>query len=141
MPIANRVKARVVMDTNVIISGLNFGGKPREILNLFRRGILEACLSPFILREIRDVLEAHFEWDEYMIKEAVEAIEEKAILVKPKIKLSVIKEKEDDNRILECALEGKAQFIISGDKRHILPLKNFHGIRIVSPDEFLKIKR
>lgn len=139
MPIENRAKARVVIDTNVIISGLNFGGKPREILDLFRGGILEVCLSPFILQEVSGVLRTHFEWDEDMIKEVVDAIEEKSLLIKPKIKLTVIKEKEDDNRILECAVEGKAQFIISGDKRHILPLKNFRGIRIVNPDEFLKL--
>ncbi len=43
-----------------------------------------------------------------------------------------------DNRILECAIEGKADYIISGDKHHILPLKKFQKIRILSPSQFLK---
>jgi len=53
----------------------------------------------------------------------------------------VIREKDDDNRILECALEGKAEYIISGDKRHLLPLGEYEGIRILSPDEFLRLIR
>ena len=53
----------------------------------------------------------------------------------------MIREKDDDNRILECALEGKAEYIISGDKRHLLPLGEYEGIRILSPDEFLRLIR
>ncbi|RLE06552.1 hypothetical protein DRZ78_04515, partial [Candidatus Aerophobetes bacterium] len=59
--------------------------------------------------------------------------------VQPKTKISAIKQKEDDNRILECGVEGKAQYIISGDKRHLLPLKEYQGIKIISPAQFLKI--
>jgi len=57
----------------------------------------------------------------------------------PTQRVDVIKEKEDDDRILECALEGKAQYVISGDKRHLLPLKEYQGIRILPPTEFLKV--
>lgn len=59
----------------------------------------------------------------------------------PKVKVSIIKSKDDDNRILECALESKADYIISGDKRHILPLKELEGIKIVSVSEFLEDKK
>ena len=66
-------------------------------------------------------------------------IESKAIKVQPKRRLSVIKEKDADNRILECAVEGKTDYIISGDKRHILPLREYSGIGILSPDAFLRL--
>ncbi|MBC7319883.1 putative toxin-antitoxin system toxin component, PIN family, partial [bacterium] len=69
----------------------------------------------------------------------LEILELKAIKVYPKTKVSLIKEKKDDNRILECALEGKVDYIISGDRKHILPLKEFKGIKIVSVGEFLEI--
>ena len=51
----------------------------------------------------------------------------------------MIREKDDDTRILECALKGKAEYIISGDKRHLPPLREYEGIRILSPDEFLRL--
>ena len=59
-------------------------------------------------------------------------------LVIPHQTLSVVKKDEDDNRILECGVEGKAQYIISGDKRHLLSLKQYQGIKILSPANFLK---
>ena len=54
------------------------------------------------------------------------------------LKAIIIKEKQDDNRILECAAEVKADFLISGDKKHLLPLKKFRGIKIVSARELIK---
>ena len=57
----------------------------------------------------------------------------------PKRKVTIIKYKDDDNRILECALEGKAQYIISGDRKHLLPLKEYQGTKILSPADFLKL--
>jgi predicted nucleic acid-binding protein len=51
----------------------------------------------------------------------------------------VIKENDDDNRILECAIEGRVQYLISGDRKHLLPLKEYQGAKILSPAEFLKL--
>ena len=138
IPTVNK-KPKVVIDTNVFVSGLNFAGKPSEVLELFIKGEIEVYISPFILRELERILKEKFEWDEERIQRALNYIKGKAIEVQPKFKLSVIKEKEDDNRILECALEGKVQYIISGDKRHILPLKDYKGIKILSPTEFLRL--
>jgi predicted nucleic acid-binding protein len=59
--------------------------------------------------------------------------------VHPKNKVSVIKEKDDDNRILECAIEGRVQYLISGDRKHLFPLKEYQKIKILSPGEFLKL--
>ena len=60
-----------------------------------------------------------------------------ATLIIPNQTLSMTKKDEDDNRILECAVEGKVQYIVSGDKQHLLPLKEYQGVKILSAAEFL----
>jgi len=140
MPIENK-KLKVVIDTNVFISGLNFTGKPTEVLELFVKGEIEVYISPFILKELERILREKFEWNEKQLQKVLNKIKKKAVMVRPKTKISIIKTKKDDNRILECAVDGSVQYIISGDKRHILPLKNFRGIKILSPDEFLRLLR
>ena len=132
-------KPKVVIDTNVFVSGLNFKGKLREILDLIWKEEIKVCISLFILRELEKVLEEVFGWDKERIGSTVERIKDKTIEVQPKVKISVIKEKNDDNRILECAVEGNAQYIVSGDKHHLLPLSEYQGINILSPAEFLEI--
>jgi putative PIN family toxin of toxin-antitoxin system len=96
----------VVIDTNVLVSGLTFKGKPREVLDLIWRGNIEACISSFILKELEKTLKKDFSCDRDRIKHTIEKIKAKTILVQPKNKVSVIKGKDDDNRILECAIEG-----------------------------------
>ena len=130
-------KPKVVIDTNVFISGLIFTGKPSEVLELFIKGEIEVYISPFILKELERILRKKFEWNEKQLQKILDKIKKKAVIVQAETKISIIKAKEDDNRILECGVDGKVQYIISGDKRHILPLKNFRGIKILSPSEFL----
>lgn len=135
----SKSKPKVVIDTNVFVSGLTFKGKPREVLDLIWRGDIEACISFFILKELEETLKKDFSWDRDQIKYTVEKIKAKTILVQPKNRVSVIKENDDDNRILECAIEGRVQYLISGDRRHLLPLKEYDRIKILSPAEFLKL--
>jgi putative PIN family toxin of toxin-antitoxin system len=139
MPAESKSKPKVVIDTNVFVSGLTFKGKPREVLDLIWRGDIEACISSFIFKELEETLKKDFSWDRDQIKHTIEKIKAKTILVQPKNKVSVIKENDDDNRILECAIEGRVQYLISGDRKHLLPLKEYRGIKILSPAEFLKL--
>jgi len=132
-------KPRVVIDTNVFVSGLNFAGKPGEVLELFIRGDIEVIISPFILSEIERILRERFDWIEGNIHHVLNRIKRQTILVHPKLKVTIIKRKDDDNRILECAIEGNAQYLISGDRKHLLPLKEYQGTKILSPAEFLKL--
>ncbi len=120
----------VVLDTNVIVSALHFGGNPGKILNLANMGKL--LVSPFILNEVANVLRRQFCWGEEEIKSALAAITEIANLIQPTDKLSVIKEKDADNRILECAISGGADFIVSGDTKHIVPIRKYQGIKILN---------
>ena len=63
---------------------------------------------------------------------------EKSILVIPKRKVNVVKDDPDDNKFIEAALEGKADYIVTQD-RHLLHIKEFEGIRMATPKEFLRI--
>ena len=93
MPIENK-KPKVVIDTNVFISGLNFTGKPHEILELFINNEIEVFISSFILHEIGKILRKKFEWDREQVERVLNRIKGKALQVKPKNKISVVKGKE-----------------------------------------------
>lgn len=138
--IATENKIKVVIDTNVFISAFVFGGNALEIVRLFLKDDIEVYISPFIFEEITRILREKFLWEELKIEKLLQLIRPKVNEVYPKVRVSIIKSKDDDNRILECALESKANYIISGDKRHILPLKEWGGIKIVSVSEFLEIR-
>ncbi len=139
MPAGSKSKLKVVIDTNVFVSGLTFKGKPREVLDLVWRGDIEACISSFILKELEETLRKDFGWDRDQIRHTIEKIKAKTILIQPKSRIGVIKQKDDDNRVLECAIEGKVQYLISGDRKHLLPLKEYQGTKILSPAEFLRL--
>ena len=132
---------KIVCDTNILISALIFpGGKPDQVIKLAQIGKVTLFTSPDILLEFRKVLANKFKLSEQRINELVDTITSFATIVKPKMKVSVIEQKEDDNRILECAVEGKCDYIISGDEHHILPLKQYKGIKILRASEFLNLK-
>ena len=129
---------KVVPDTNIYISAILFGGKPEEIRDLARDGKIELLISEFILAEIAGVLKRKFSWSDWQISEATKDIRDFTVLITPLLTLSVIKDDEQDNRVLECAIEGKAKYIISGDEHHLQPLNEYHGIKILSPAQFLE---
>jgi hypothetical protein len=60
-----------------------------------------------------------------------------AIIVVPKVKLNVVKDDPDDDKFVECACEGRVDFIVTGDN-HLLKIKDYNGIKIITPKEFLK---
>lgn len=131
---------RAVADTNVYISALNFGGTAEEILALGRAQAIQLCISPSILKEIEGVLIWKFKWSAKRVRQALAVIQEFTELVHPKGTIHVITADEADNRILECALEAKADVVITGDD-HLQELKTFRGISILSPRAFLESSR
>jgi putative PIN family toxin of toxin-antitoxin system len=128
---------RVVIDTNVIISALNFGGNPKAVLELARKRRIRNTTSPFIINEIERVLIQKFRWQMDLTREVVNDIQGFSNAVNPPETLAVIKDLPD-NRILECAVAGEADYLISGD-HYLTDLKTFGKIKIVTPTEFLKI--
>jgi putative PIN family toxin of toxin-antitoxin system len=127
---------RVVADTNIYISALNFAGTADEVLALGRAGVVDVFISPPILEEIEGVLLRKFRWTARRAREAVRAIRSFAVRVTPVESVHVVSEDEPDNRILECALAARANVIVTGDQ-HLLKLKRFRGILITRPREFL----
>jgi putative PIN family toxin of toxin-antitoxin system len=130
---------RVTLDTNVYVSGLNFKGKPYELLELTRAGQLEVSVSEAILSELHRVLHDKFEWPESDIATVEMQIRGFARVVDPKQKLDVMRDDPADNRILECAVAGGSDYIVTGDN-HLLKLGQFAGTSIVSPAAFLEIQ-
>lgn len=131
---------KVVLDTNVLISALAFPGtKPDQILSRIRRREIDLFISPFILSEIDRVLQQKFNLSKRDADSRVKAICNIASLVQPKEQITVITAKDDDNRILECAIEAQAEFLVTGDKEHLLPIRSYRGIKIASPAQFLDL--
>jgi putative PIN family toxin of toxin-antitoxin system len=128
----------VVLDTNVYFSAVTHHRGPpfriwQEAIN--RSFILLA--SPPILREIAGVLREDLHWREEDIVAHLKLVARVAGIVSPKIALRIIAEDPTDDRILECALAGAADLIVSGD-RHLRKLKSFRNIGIVRPSDFLR---
>jgi putative PIN family toxin of toxin-antitoxin system len=128
---------KVVIDTNVFISAFYLpDSRPAEVVFLARRKRILNCISLQILKEIERILQKKLLWDNTKTESAVRQIRNFSEMVHPKERLAVIAD-DPDNRILECAVEGQAEFIISGDK-HLLNLKAYQGIAIVTPVNFLE---
>lgn len=129
----------VVPDTNVLISAFVFGGKPRQIFDLALKGELTLAISDTILQEFRGVLQGKkFRFSAEDIQTITEETIGLCLHVFPSVTLDVVQNDPDDNRVLECALEAEADFIVSGDS-DLLALKEYEGIPILNPQQFLKV--
>lgn len=130
---------RVVLDTNIFISGLNFSGNERLVLELARRGRFELYLSTFILQETAGVLTRKFGWSEERSTQALQTLQGTAVVVEPQRILSVIENHQADNQILAYALEASADYLITGDRRHLLFLETYRNVRIINAPQFLSL--
>jgi putative PIN family toxin of toxin-antitoxin system len=129
---------RIVLDTNVIVSALVFGGVPRGVLELAEAGRCKLFYSAPIQNEVRRVLAEKFDWPQAMLQEALPVLWGIGTLVSPRTTLNAVPDDPDDNRILECAVEARAQAIVSGD-HHLLALHRYKSIPIVTPRQFLEL--
>lgn len=127
---------KVVLDTNIIISSL-WGGNPGKIIELWESSRILLVVSQPILDEYFAVLN-RFDLTEEEVEDATILFSNphRTLIVTPKSKVHLIKKDSSDNKLLECAIEGKAAYIISGDK-HLLEHGSHKSIRIVTASEFL----
>lgn len=127
---------RVVLDTNVLISALFWNGNERVLLDKCRTKELELILSPYILEELGRVLDTKFS----LPKDRIADYSQNLILISkfvfPSKEIHAIKDDPTDNMILECAVAGNANIIVSGDK-HLLNLGDYKTIRILNARDFL----
>jgi putative PIN family toxin of toxin-antitoxin system len=131
---------RVVLDTNVLISALAFpGSKPDQVLQRIRQGEVALYLSAFILAELERILRDKFRFTTRQTDERVAVIRRMATLVEPTERIALVVAKDDDNRILECAVAARADYLVTGDKEHLLPLRSIGATQIVTPAAFLEL--
>ena len=129
---------KVVLDTNVLISAILFGGKPRQILEKAIRGEIRLCLSEPILEELKGVLQRpKFDYSPEMIQFILTELMGIADFVNPSETIDVVLEDPDDNRILECGVEAGANYIITGDS-HLLKLSRYLNIEVLNVAAFLE---
>jgi uncharacterized protein len=128
---------KVVADTNIYISAILFGGKPEKIINLAASEKIILFISHAIIAEVASVLKNKFKWNNRQVEDVDQFSREISVLVTPSNQVNIVTADNADNRILECALESQANYIISGDRQHLLPLKTFNDIKIVSASDFL----
>ena len=131
---------RVVLDTNVLVSALIKAGKPRDLFNKLIKH-KQLILSKAILEEFLEVMEdpkvAKYT-NEQDVKVFLNTLGNAARIVQMKSRFKAIKEDPDDDIIVRTAYDGKADYIVSGD-RHLLALKELKGIKIVTIDEMLGV--
>ena len=132
---------RVVLDTNIFISGIFWEGNYcSQIISAWRAGKITLISSLEIVQELVETLrDFKIEMGEEMIMEWQKMIIENAVIVIPMEKLDLIKEDPDDNKFFEAALAGEAQYIVSQDQKHVLNLAEFRGIKTIHPEEFVKL--
>src|SRR4030067_1326114 len=129
---------KVVFDPNVIFSAALYEKSlPALLLSLGLEDKVRFFVSPALLNEYEAVLKRpRFKLGYQEITELMRKINRKALIVTPTKRLKIVKADEPDNRVLECAIKARADFIITGNKRHF-PFEEFRGSKIVSPREFI----
>ncbi|OGD92984.1 putative toxin-antitoxin system toxin component, PIN family [Candidatus Curtissbacteria bacterium RIFCSPHIGHO2_01_FULL_41_44] len=128
---------KVVVDTNVLLSGILFGGNPRKIITAWLGKQYVLCISPELKAEIIDKLRSKFDLPlttVEIIEDALDLYSEKYI---PGKKVNLCRD-PNDNFLLELALESRADYLVSGDKL-VLELKQYKSTKIITPKEFLRI--
>lgn len=135
---------KIVIDANLFASALiKPFSNPGKILERIRDDEVELVLAPAIIREVKRILlypkiQKYHRKTRKEIDTFFEDILMFAWIVEGKTVIDIIQDDPSDNKYLACALEGEADFIISGD-RHLLQIKEFHGVQILNPKKFLDL--
>lgn len=127
---------KIVIDTNVFISGVFFRGPPYEILKAWRDGQIQILISEEIIEEyhrVGELLSKHFPGIEFAPILQLLAIN--AIFVRPRKLTAQVCKDPDDDKFLECAISGNSNLIVSGDK-HLLKVSGYKGIEVITPRIF-----
>ena len=130
---------KVVLDTNIFISGIFWKGSSNKVITKWKERKFTLVTSLEAISEIVKVLkDFKIRLSDDMIQEWTDLIVKNSIIVESKEKIDIVKDDPDDNKFLEAAVAGNADYIISQDN-HLLKLKEFRRIKIITPEEFNKI--
>jgi putative PIN family toxin of toxin-antitoxin system len=129
---------RIVLDTNVFISGLFFSGPPHRILQSWRDGRIQLVLTPEIFEEYRRVAEVlHEQFPAVDLTRLLELLVVEAEMCQAAPLLEAVSTDPDDDKFIACALSSGSKLIVSGDK-HLLDVNGYRGIEILKPRPFLE---
>lgn len=129
---------KVILDTNVFISGVFFGGPPYHILNEWRNGKIQLVISRDILSEYKRVGEVFADkFPSIDLQPILNLVTIQAELYEVKDFSEPVCSDPDDDKFLACALASGSTIIVSGDK-HLIRLSGFEGIEVLRPSEFIK---
>jgi uncharacterized protein len=129
-----------VFDTNVVVSACLWRGAPFECMAAWGGDRCRAAISPQLLVEYLETLEElRLDYPQRPVVDWVSALRDAADLVFPVERAIGMVADPFDEMVLECALAASADFIVTGDKKHLLPLRSFRGIAILSPVDFLRL--
>jgi predicted nucleic acid-binding protein len=104
-----------------------------------RRRQTDLFVSSFLLGELERVLAGKFRHTTSEVRQRVAAIRRTATLVEPGERIHLVEAMDDDNRILECAVAARADYLVMGDREHLLPLRSVRGIPIITPAAFIEL--
>lgn len=128
------IKLRVVIDTNIFISALLWGGKLAKIFDLYKGNKILLLLSAELVTEIFKVLRK-FKYSEEKRQELKSLLEKQSIKISPKSSVKICRDPKD-NYVLDLCVAGKADFLITGDQ-DLLTLEQIEKTKIITPQEFL----
>lgn len=133
---------RVVMDTNVFVSAaINPHGAPAQVLDAWRDHQYELVISPSILEEVLEVIKrpsirSRHGWSDKEIEVFFRGLQLFAVVTPDEMTIAEVEDDPDDDKFLACAVEGAADYIISGDP-HLLDIESYKEIPIINPRQFL----
>jgi putative PIN family toxin of toxin-antitoxin system len=129
---------RVVFDTNILISALLWHGPPFQCVELARLGLVRSVTCNELLDEFVEVLLRRFRLTIYQAEQARRSVVNFSEVVAITGQLKVVVDDPDDDKVIECAVVGKADYIVTGD-HHLLALGQYGNISIVKAAQFISI--
>lgn len=131
------MRSRAVFDTNILFSAVGWGGKPAQCVQLARDGEIDGLTCGEILDELAEKLESKLGFSDEQITQVLGSLLHFLAPILISGRITGASPDPKDDMVLECAAIGKATHVVSGDKKHLLQLKQFQGIPIISAAEFL----
>lgn len=129
---------RAVLDTNVVISSIFWRGSPFMVVSMGMEKKYTVVTSPAIIDEVALKLKEKFNVPDDKINELLRILYAFSDVVVPRTKINLVRADKNDNKIIECAVEGGADYIVSGDV-HLLDIKEYKDIKILTPSDMLKV--
>jgi putative PIN family toxin of toxin-antitoxin system len=132
----------IVPDTNICASGGTISASPpSQIIQAWREGVVDFALCEPILFELYEVLQRPYfagrvGWTKRQVTEYVNELGEGSLIVKVKLNVRV---SPDDNMLFACAVEAGADYIVSGDKDHVLSVWDYRGVKTINPSDFMAV--